>query len=68
MHPVLMTALAEERHATMLRAGEAHRLERLANPRRGRAFAVRLPQLPAGIATLRRPALVQRRATAACCA
>ena len=68
MHPALMTALAEERHAAMLRAGETQRLARLAKPRRGRASAVRPPQLPTGLATLRRYAPAERRSTAVCCA
>ncbi len=68
MHPTLMTALAEERHATLLRAGRARRLERSARARRGRAFAVRLPRLSIGIATLRRHAMANRSSAAACCA
>ncbi len=68
MHPALMTALAEERHATLLRAGDKHRLARLARPRTGRVAAVRLPAVSAGIATLRRHATVDRPSAAACCA
>jgi hypothetical protein len=68
MHPALMTALAEERHATLLRAGDKHRLARLARPRRGRAFAVRLPVVSAGIATLSRHGMADHSPAAACCA